>query len=738
MTTVDTLFSFAANTRSGNATGAYPLPGMIADAAGNLYGTTQQGGANETGAVYELVKGANGYTQRTLFSFDANTSTGNATGITPFAGLTADAQGNLYGTTIQGGANNGGTAFELVKGPNGYTQQTLYSFAADPNANATFISARSGLTADAQGNLYGTTFSGGANGNGAVYELTKGANGYSQQTLFSFESGAYSGNTTGSGPKGNLIADAQGNLYGTTQLGGRSGYGAAYELVKGPNGYSQKTLFSFDNPNSSTAGATPDSGLIADAHGNLYGTTSKGGTNGSGTIYELVNDSHSYSHKILYSFDSSGHNNGGFYAPGQLNIDSQGNLYGTTHSGGANGSGTVYELINGSNGYSKQTLFSFDPVTSQGNASGSHPNTDLTADGHGHFYGTTQKGGPNDTGVVFRVSDISAAAPARPTNPVTTNSVTTNPTPPANNAPCYCTGTRILTDRGLVAVEDLAIGDRVVTASGANRQIRWIGTRSYGGRFANTNPAVLPVCIKAGALVDAVPVRDLWVSPDHALFLDGVLVPAECLVNGTSIVKAERVEAVTYWHVELDSHDVLLAEDAPAESFVDDGGRAIFHNAAEHRALYPHATAWTGKAAYCAPRVTDGFALEAIRRRLALRAGLPVAPARVFGPLRGQLDLCEVGAEGTLRVAGWAWDLAHPDGPVCLDVVVDGAVAGLAYAEAYRVDLAASGIGDGRHGFDVTLTLQGISEEALVVVRRSADGATLGTARPAAPIGLAA
>ena len=234
------------------------------------------------------------------------------------------------------------------------------------------------------------------------------------------------------------------------------------------------------------------------------------------------------------------------------------------------------------------------------------------------------------------------------------------------------------------------------------------------------------------------PARDLWVSPEHALFLDGVLVPAEHLVNGASIVKARRVESVTYWHVELDSHDVLLAEDAPAESFVDDGGRAIFHNAAAYRALYPQAPSWAGEAAYCAPRVTDGFALEAIRRRLAVRAGLPVAPARTFGALRGHLDLCAVGSDGTLRVAGWAWDLAHPGGPVCLDVVVDGAVVGLAYAEAYRADLEAAGIGDGRHGFDVTVPLVGALDESLVVLRRSADGAVLGTVRPAAVVRLAA
>jgi len=732
MTTVDTLFAFAANTQSGNATGANPTAGLTADAQGNLYGTATYGGANSTGAVYELVKGANGYTQQTLFSFaanSANSSIGNATGANPTAGLTADAQGNLYGTTVNGGANNAGAVYALVKGGNGYSQQTLFSFSGGTGSSATGANPYAGLIADAQGNLYGTTRLGGANGTGAVYELVKGPNGYSQQTLFSFAANS-TGNATGANPYAGLTTDAQGNLYGTTGNGGANGTGAVYELVKGSNGYSQQTLFSFaaNTGAGNATGAYPYAGLTADAQGNLYGTTNQGGTNDTGAVYELVKGANGYTQQTLFSFAAGrGGNATGASPSAGLIADAQGNLYGTTRLGGANGDGAVYELVKGANGYSQQTLFSFAAST------GANPTAGLTADAQGNLYGTATYGGASDTGAVFRVSNNGSATPTQPTNPMPAN-----PTPPANNAPCYCTGTRIMTDHGPVAVEALVIGDRVVTAAGAHRPIRWIGTRSYGGRFANANPAILPVCVKAGALADAVPARDLWVSPEHALFLDGVLVPAEHLVNGASIVKARRVESVTYWHVELDSHDVLLAEDAPAESFVDDGGRAIFHNAAAYRALYPQAPSWAGEAAYCAPRVTDGFALEAIRRRLAVRAGLPVAPARTFGALRGHLDLCAVGADGTLRVAGWAWDLAHPGGPVCLDVVVDGAVVGLAYAEAYRADLEAAGIGDGRHGFDVTVPLVGALDESLVVLRRSADGAVLGTVRPAAVVRLAA
>jgi beta-glucanase (GH16 family) len=288
--------------------------------------------------------------------------------------------------------------------------------------------------------------------------------------------------------------------------------------------------------------------------------------------------------------------------------------------------------------------------------------------------------------------------------------------PSANPAPCYCTGTRILTEHGETAVEDLRVGQRVVTASGQRRPIRWIGTRRYPGLTAP--PADRPVRIRAGALADGAPARDLWVSPDHTLLLDGLLVAAGHLVNGRTVTRGEAVIDLTYWHVELDSHDMLLAEAIPAESFLAaaglraqfDGGDARLHL---DTAPKPYAE-----------RVEHGSALKALNRRLNLRAGLSVdAPA--FGALRGNLDLCEV-RNGDLRVAGWAQDTAHPAGPVCLDIVVDGRVVAITLAEIDRPDLGA--IGEGLHGFD--LGLEGGQVPTMphtVSVRRSADGAMVGT-----------
>ena len=284
-------------------------------------------------------------------------------------------------------------------------------------------------------------------------------------------------------------------------------------------------------------------------------------------------------------------------------------------------------------------------------------------------------------------------------------------------APCYCPGTLIQMERGQKRVEDLKIGDEVMTMSGALRPIKWIGRRSYSGRFAAGQKDILPICIKAGASEDHVPRRDLWISPHHAMYIDGVLIEAKDLVNGASIVKAERADKVEYFHIELDTHDVIIAEGALSESFVDDDSRGMFHNAHEYRALYPEAV--PGIAQYCAPRLEDGYEVEAIRQRIALRAGLVLADKRI-GQLRGQVNRVSNNC-----IAGWAQNTDHPEAPVCLDIYAGGQLIGQVLANRYREDLARNDLGSGRHGFEFSPPAGLTFAPDAVDVRRSLDGVTL-------------
>jgi hypothetical protein len=204
----------------------------------------------------------------------------------------------------------------------------------------------------------------------------------------------------------------------------------------------------------------------------------------------------------------------------------------------------------------------------------------------------------------------------------------------------------------------------------------------------------------------------LYVSPLHAMFLDGVLIPAACLTNGTTIVQVQSVTEVEYFHLELDSHDVIIAEGAASESYVDDDNRGMFHNAGEYAALYPGAV--RRSAAYCAPRVEDGEVLEAVRRRL---AGQP-AQAAAAGPLKGWLDRVERG-----RIAGWAQD---DSGPVRLRILDNGAAIAELVADLPRPDVRAANGGPLLCGFvhEIAGGLDPARQHLIQVVRVS-DGASL-------------
>ncbi|WP_246736962.1 Hint domain-containing protein [Methylobacterium sp. DB0501] len=186
---------------------------------------------------------------------------------------------------------------------------------------------------------------------------------------------------------------------------------------------------------------------------------------------------------------------------------------------------------------------------------------------------------------------------------------------------CFTTGTRIRTARGEIAVEALRVGDEAVTASGALRPVTWIGHRDLDGASRTLPGDQQPVRIRAGAFGPGLPARDLRLSPGHPVLVGadadgegGDLVPVMCLVNGTSIAR-EPVSSVTYWHVELDSHDILLAEGLPAESYLDWGDRPFFTEGSDH-ALHNPDFVVPGLAARCRPVAVDGPVVEAERARL--------------------------------------------------------------------------------------------------------------------------
>jgi uncharacterized repeat protein (TIGR03803 family) len=315
-------------------------------------------------------------------------SFGGNNGAVPYGGLISDAGGNLYGTTAGGGPLDYGTVFELAK-----DSGTITTLASFNGANG--VNPKAALVADASGNLYGTTQYGGAAGYGTVFALQKGSG--TITTLASFTNGNGTNtqggiiNSTGVNPESPLIIDARGNLYGTAYGGGAYGYGTVFEVAQGSGTIT--TLASFNHSNGSTLVA----GLIADASGNLYGTTANGGVGGDdGTVFELVKDSGTIT--TLASFNGSNGKQpwGGLYA------DANGNLYGTARNGGLLGQGTVFKVAQGSGTIT--VLANFDSYN------GSGPVASLIADASGNLYGTALFGGPAGydagMGTVFQVTGI--------------------------------------------------------------------------------------------------------------------------------------------------------------------------------------------------------------------------------------------------------------------------------------------------------------------------------------------
>ena len=305
--TENVLYSFA----GGVADGSDPVGGLIMDSSGNLYGTATGGGANGVGAVFKLSAGG---TETLLHAFAGGTSDG----ANPASGLIMDGAGELYGTTSGGGAHGDGTVFEIGAGGQ---ETVLHAFAggtdgADPVA---------GLIMDSAGNLYGTTEQGGPSGNGTVFKISASG---AESILYAFGAGI-----DGRYPRSVLVRDSAGNLYGTTRDGGTFGYGTVFKLS--PAGV-ESIVYSFTG--GTADGANPMAGLVMDGAGNLYGTTEQAGAYGYGTVFKV---SSAGTESDVHAF---GKGTDGQNPDAALIMDSAGNLYGTTALGGTDGSGTVFEV----------------------------------------------------------------------------------------------------------------------------------------------------------------------------------------------------------------------------------------------------------------------------------------------------------------------------------------------------------------------------------------------------------
>ncbi len=356
--------------------------------------------------VLIVIPAAKAQTYQVLHNF-----TGGIDGANPWAGLTVDAGGNLYGVA-QGGGNGScvfygtsgcGTAFKLTRKNGSWVVAPLYSFRGGTDGEFPVAA----LTIGSNGSLYGTTAGGGqgtcsfyqSTGCGTVFNLkptpTRPPTPLSpwlENLLY-----AFTGVPDGANANfGNLIFDQAGNLYGTTANGGAFGFGAVFELSPSGSGWTETILYNFTGSND---GISPYSGLVFDKAGNLYGTTSYGGGagcggTGCGTVYELTPSESGWSEQVIYSFQGAGD---GAQAYGGLIFDQSGNLYGGTYDGGSGGGGTVYELTPSNGGWAFSVLYSF--IGTEWGLSDR-----LTMDAAGNLYGTTQYGGANGDGNIFELT----------------------------------------------------------------------------------------------------------------------------------------------------------------------------------------------------------------------------------------------------------------------------------------------------------------------------------------------
>ena len=369
--------------------GYIPFAGVTMDKKGNLYGTANLGGGGY-GTAYELSHQGSNWIFNLLYSF-----VDFSVGAYPQARVIFGPNGALYGTTYEGGPGcypaypSCGTVFKLRPSPVACkTLPCRWTETVLDDFHGPPDGAFPGygdLLFDQAGNIYGTTFNGGIHDAGTVYELTPSGSGWTESVLYSFGSGS-----DGVYPYNGVILDSGGNLYGTTAGGGPSHYGTVFQLVPATGGWRENILYNFQN---GSDGDIPRAGLLLDSSGSIYGSTGDGGSGGGGTVFKLTPSGGSWTYSLVYSF-TGGPGCGPFSS---LVMDGAGNLYGTTVCGGVN-AGSVFKLTPSANGWTYTSLHDFNGVDGQ------YPYGGVVSDAEGNLYGTASQGGQEDGGIVWEIT----------------------------------------------------------------------------------------------------------------------------------------------------------------------------------------------------------------------------------------------------------------------------------------------------------------------------------------------
>jgi len=369
-------------TFTGGSDGRLPNSGLVFDSAGNIYGVNQYGqGVSSYGNVFELTHSGSGWTETVIYGFSDSSD-----GAEPVGTLVWDEKGNLFGVTQLGGDGSVGTVFELSPASGGgWNKSTITTFYGGYYGNQPV-----GLISDGKGHLYGITLYGGALCLcGVVFELKQSKGSWTYIVLHQFL-----GLPDGAIPQG-LTLDNAGTLYGTTQSGGAYNAGTVFQIKHSDGHWKESVLHSFTG---GADGAFPFAGMIVDQAGNLYGTTTSGGSGNRGVVFELKHKSNGkWQEQVLHSFKDNGHD--GISPSTALIFDNTGNIYGTTSQGGVYGNGTAFELMRNFDGTWIETVIQ----TFIGPSRGSQPNA-LVLGNDGHLYGTTYAGGPYNSGLAFQLS----------------------------------------------------------------------------------------------------------------------------------------------------------------------------------------------------------------------------------------------------------------------------------------------------------------------------------------------